>query len=145
MFRFQITPFHALSLQALYDILHLRDLVFVVGQKITCEPEVDGLDPRAMHVEVHDAHGALVATARVFIQEAPIIVGRVATRPDLQRSGVGTWMMTQLGEWLGDRPALLHAQAHLEPWYARLGWQRCSDVYLEAQIPHVSMRRPALP
>ena len=142
MFTFAITPFDALSLTGLYDILHLRDLVFVVGQKITCEPEVDGLDPAASHVEVRDEAGRLVATARVFLGESPIIVGRGATRPDLQRSGVGTWMMQRLGEWLGDRPALLHAQAHLEDWYARLGWTRCSDTYLEAEIPHVSMRRP---
>jgi ElaA protein len=145
MFRFDIRPFDALSLRELYDILALRDRVFVVGQKITDEPEVDGLDPRAWHAQVLDEKGVLVATLRVFLDEEPAIVGRVATEPTRQGQGIGTWMMTQCQAWLGDRPAMMHAQAYLEGWYGRLGWQAYGERYLECGIPHVSMRRPGRP
>jgi len=145
MFTFDIRPFDQLTLRELYDILALRDRVFVVGQKITSEPEVDGLDPRAWHAQVVDDNGTLVATLRVFLDETPAVVGRVATDPTRQGQGIGSWMMTELQAWLGDRPAMMHAQAYLEGWYGRLGWQSYGQHYLEAGIPHVSMRRPGLP
>ena len=44
---------------------------------------------------------------------------------------------------IGDRPAAMSAQAHLEAWYTRVGWQRVGDVYDEANIPHVKMIRNA--
>jgi len=138
-----ITPFEALTLRGMYDLLHLRDIVFVVGQKVTSEPEVDGRDPECLHVAVH-RDGELLATARIFHQESPIMVGRIAVRPDLQGQGVGTWMMARIGEWLGSKPAEMHAQAHLERWYTRCGWQRFGDEFIEAEIRHVSMRRPAI-
>lgn len=137
------TTFHTfddLSLRALYDILHLRDLVFVVGQGITCEPEVDGRDPECTHAQLRDADGTLLATARVFHQVAPLVVGRVAVHPTHQRGGIGTRLMRDLQAWLGPRPAVLHAQAHLEGWYASLGWVRHGPLFVEAEIPHVEMR-----
>lgn len=135
-----IKHFDELSSREIYDILHLRDVVFVVGQKITAVPEVDGLDPQCAHVRAF-VDGALAGTARIFVDEDPLVVGRVAVRPDLQRSGIGTRMMEFVGEWLDGRPAELHAQAYLEAWYARLGWTRFGDPFEEAEIPHVMMRR----
>lgn len=134
-----IKPFDELTTRELYDILHLRDVVFVVGQKITAVPEVDGLDPQCSHVRAF-LDDRLVGTARIFVDESPLVVGRVAVHPDLQRSGVGTEMMRFVGEWLGARPAELHAQAYLEDWYARLGWERFGEPFEEAEIPHVMMR-----
>lgn len=139
---FAVKAFDSLSLRELYDVLHLRDLVFVVGQGITSEPEVDGEDPLAHHGLVRDPLGRLVGTFRLFLGESPIRVGRIAVHPELQRGGVGTEMMRRLADYLGDRPALMHAQAYLEPWYRRLGWQSYGERYLEAEIEHISMRKP---
>lgn len=133
--------FYALSLDELYGLLWLRDEVFVVGQKITAECEVDGLDPQCVHVLGRDDAGKIVACARLFMHKQPIKVGRVAVHPSLQRTGMGTHLMRYVNELLGDRPAAMSAQAHLEPWYASLGWQRVGDVYDEADIPHVYMTR----
>jgi len=49
-------------------------------------------------------------------------------------------MMKAIQTWLGDDEAELHAQAYLEDWYGDLGWQRVGDEYMEAEIPHVTMR-----
>ena len=43
---------------------------------------------------------------------------------------------------LGGRPAKMSAQAHLESWYAGLGWVVVGDPYFEANIPHIAMKRP---
>jgi ElaA protein len=136
---FEICHFDDLSAREVYDLLHLRDLVFVVGQQITAEPEVDGLDPDCMHARLV-VDGSPIATARIFHEKAPMIVGRVAVHPDSQRQGIGTVLMRHLQDWLGERPAELHAQSHLEEWYASLGWERFGEEFVEAQIPHVMMR-----
>ncbi len=139
MLRFDIQHFDELTAREVYDLMHLRDLVFVVGQKITAVAEVDGLDPDCAHARAF-ADDRLVGTARLFVDERPVIVGRVAVHPDVQRSGVGTEMMLFIQEWLGDRHAELHAQAYLEGWYASLGWRRFGEEFVEAEIPHVMMR-----
>lgn len=131
--------FDELTTRELYDLLHLRDLVFVVGQKITAVPEIDGLDPQCVHARLVDGDGVLLGTARIFAAQRPLVVGRVAVHPDRQRGGVGTVLMQQIQQWLGDRPAELHAQAHLEAWYTRLGWRRVGELFEEAEIPHVTM------
>ena len=136
--RFQIKAFDDLELRELYDILWLRNEVFVVGQKITAEPEVDGRDPECEHVLLHE-HDQLVGTARIFHQKDPIVVSRISVRTERQRGGLGGFMMERINRHLGNRTAELHAQAHLEDWYRELGWERVGEEYIEAEIPHVTM------
>jgi len=142
--RFVHRPFAELSLMELHDILWLRNEVFVHGQKITDEPEVDGHDPECTHVfGVDDTSGRTVATARVFLGKTPVKVGRVAVALDTQRGGVGTALMHAVHDVIGDRRATLSAQAYLQRWYERLGWIAEGGIYDEAGIPHIWMVRPA--
>lgn len=134
-----IKDFHALTLMELHDIFHLRDIVFVVGQKITAVSEIDGEDPNCAHAMLREGD-ILVGTARIFAHQNPIVVGRVAIHTDFQRRGLGTILMQGVQSWIGQRPAELHAQAHLEDWYTELGWVRYGDVFEEAEIPHVHMK-----
>lgn len=138
---FSHKPFDALTLMELHDLFWLRNEVFVFYQKITAEPEVDGLDPEAVHILGRDADGKMVATARLFMAGDVVKVGRVAVHQDLHRAGVGTALMEYAHEVIGDRPAALSAQAYLRAWYQRLGWQPKGDEYDEAEIPHVYMTR----
>ena len=140
---FDIRPFDALSVEELYDILYLRNRVFVAQQEITAEPDVDGRDPDAHHAmlwlgaggaEESTAQRSMLGTARIFVSESassssnpsgelePAVIGRVAVDPNRQRQGHGTELMKQIQSWLGDRPAELHAQAYLQEWYEGLGW-----------------------
>jgi ElaA protein len=131
-------PYDALGRDALYELLQLRCEVFVVGQAITAVPEIDGRDPACTHARLFEGD-ALVGTARLVESDEPISVGRVAVHPDRQREGIGTYLMERIQARLGDRRAELHAQAHLEDWYASLGWERVGDVFMEAEMPHVHM------
>lgn len=139
---FSAKPFDDLTLRELYALLWLRDEVFVVGQKITAESEVDGEDPECTHVLGRDGDGKVVATARLFLGKSPVKVGRVAVHPRLQGQGVGSQLMLYINDLIGDRPAAMSAQAHLERWYGSVGWRRIGDVYSEAEIDHVKMVRP---
>lgn len=139
---FSAKPFDELTLRELYALLWLRDEVFVVGQKITAESEVDGEDPECTHVLGRDADGKIVATARLFLGKSPVKVGRVAVHPRLQGQSVGTQLMRYVNDLIGDRPSAMSAQAHLERFYGLVGWRRIGDVYSEAEIDHVQMVRP---
>jgi ElaA protein len=138
---FSAKPFHRLTLMELHDLLRLRTEVFVVGQKITVESEIDGKDPECTHVLGQDAAGEMVATARLFLGTDPVKVGRVAVHPALQRTGLGTDLMEHVHGLLAGRRAAMSAQAHLVPWYARLGWTPVGPVYDEAEIPHRRLER----
>ena len=127
-------------MRQLHDIFWLRSVVFVVGQKITSEPEVDGLDPECDHALLWE-DDRLVGTARIFSKQRPVVVGRVAVHPEHQSKGLGTKLMLAIQEHLGHLPCELHAQAHLERWYTQLGWRREGEVFVEAEIEHVMMVR----
>jgi len=136
----RILPFEALTLRDLYSVLELRCQVFVVEQKITVEPELDGRDHECAHVLV-EANGGLVATARVFTAADPLVIGRVAVARSKRRAGLGSALMHALARHYEGRSLLVHARAELEPWYARLGFRAQGPVYLEAELPHVTMVR----
>lgn len=138
---FSIKPYEELSKDELYEILWLRDVVFVVGQKITAVSEIDGEDPRCSHAMLY-LGDRLVGTARIFEERSPMVIGRVAIHTDYQGQGLGSELMREVQQHLGDRASLLHAQAHLERWYTHLGWRREGDEFMEAEIPHVSMVWP---
>lgn len=140
--RFEYMRYEELDLRRLHDVFWLRNVVFVVGQKITSEPEVDGRDPECSHAMLW-LGDRLIGTARVFDAEDPVVVGRVAVLPELQRGGWGTTLMEHVQEAIAGERAELHAQAHLEAWYTRLGWARVGEVFYEAEIPHVMMVRDA--
>lgn len=143
MHRFEFKHFHELSLDELYEIMWLRNIVFVVGQKITSEPEIDGFDRECVHAMLY-VDERLIGTARVFMGRSPVKVGRVAIHIDEQGKGYGTILMRHVqDEVIKGREALLYAQAHLEPWYTSLGWVREGELFVEAEIDHVTMRRPA--
>lgn len=141
--RIQIKPFHELSLKQLHACLMLRAEVFVVDQRICVEADPDALDPQCHHVLAWRGD-ELVGTARLLpLQEDKgIKVGRVAVGRDDQRQGIGSQMMRHIQSWIASQQGtsgVMSAQAHLERWYAGLGWVREGDRYTEAQIDHVRM------
>lgn len=72
-------------------------------------------------------------------------IGRVVTAPSIRSRGIGHELMEQALEnaektW-PDQPIYLSAQAHLQGYYARYGFEPVGEVYLEDEIPHIGMRR----
>lgn len=133
--------FEELSKAELYELLWLRDRVFVVGQKITALSEIDGEDPNWHHLLAYRG-GKLVGYARLKWLERPVKIGRIAIDPELQGQGLGSELMHEIHRLLGPRPGFMHAQAYLRAWYERLGWRVCGEPFDEAEIEHLPMERP---
>jgi ElaA protein len=131
--------FDELSARELYAIVALRERVFVVEQACVYL-DADGLDPIARHVWL----GNVSAYCRVIPaggRFAEASIGRVVTAPEARGTGLGRDLMTRVLARYGDQPIRIAAQAHLERFYAELGFARASDVFDEDGIPHIYMLR----
>src|SRR5690554_7655894 len=63
--KIQIKAFNELSVDELYEVLHLRNLVFVVEQNCAYL-DIDHKDDQAHHVMIYDDENILIAYARIF-------------------------------------------------------------------------------
>ena len=136
--------FDELSAGTLYDLLALRSRVFVVEQRCAYD-DLDGLDRVARHLWASDG-AEIAAYLRIIpagVKYAEVSIGRVVVAPAHRGTGLGQVLMRRGIAAAGGAAIRLGAQAHLERFYADLGFQRASDVYDEDGIPHVEMVRPA--
>jgi predicted GNAT family N-acyltransferase len=143
--------------QDLDAVYALRHEVFVVGQGVPVELERDELDAGADHAVALDAAGEVVGTGRLvdgrIDQEGRLepaspgtvgTVGRMAVAASARGSGTGRALLDLLVARAAERglPAVeLHAQLHARAFYERAGFTPFGDVYLEAGIEHLGMRR----
>jgi ElaA protein len=128
----------------LYPLLRLRVDVFVVEQDCPY-PDLDGRDllPDTLQVWAQDADGTVLGVIRVLRagSDRPAI-GRVATSAAARGRGVAGALIEHGITLCGRGVTIdLHAQAHLEQWYARFGFVQDGEPYDEDGIPHVPMSR----
>lgn len=69
---------------------------------------------------------------------------QMAVDTDYQGKGLGQALVQHLEQELtkeGYREVVLHARQTATPFYAKLGYEFCSEEYLEIGIPHRNMRK----
>ncbi len=148
----QWSTFDQLDVHQLYALLALRQEVFVVEQACLFQ-DIDGADQASWHLlgwQVHDGKPALVAYLRCIppgIKGPEAAIGRVVNAASARGTGLGRELFAQglertLQVYPG-QPICLAAQQRLEGFYASFGFVTCSAAYLEDDIWHVDMRRPA--
>ncbi len=137
--------FVELTVDELYEIVALREAVFVVEQ--TCPyQDADGLDPKCRHLWGTADDGEIDAYCRIVPagdKFAEVSIGRVITSARARGTGLGKELMRRGIAACGPGPIRIGAQAHLEKFYGDLGFVRASDLYDEDGIPHIEMLRPA--
>jgi ElaA protein len=134
--------FSELTTGELYAIIALREQVFVVEQRCVYL-DADGVDPQCRHLWATDG-GEIVAYLRLIppgVKYSEAAIGRVIIAQRMRGTGLGRELMRRGLAATGAVPVRLGAQAHLEKFYADLGFRRVSDVYDEDGIPHVEMLR----
>ena len=141
--------FAALSRRDLYDVLRLRQMIFIVEQRCAFA-DADGFDIEAVHALGRSQAGELVAVARLLPPgcKYPMpSIGRLAVAKHARGSGhARTMVASALSEVERRHPGLpirLDAQIHLERLYASFGFGRVGEPFDEDGILHVSMQRAA--
>ena len=145
---FKCIRFEALSLQELYEVLALRNEVFIVEQNCPFQ-DLDGKDQSAWHCLGFDNSQKLVAYTRLFEKsiyyEGFVSIGRVVTSPKARGGGIGKILMQKSIEYcrqlFGNEPIKIGAQVYLLKFYESLGFQSIGQDYLEDGIEHTIMVR----
>lgn len=137
---------HAFSAVELYALLKLRVDVFVVEQACAY-PELDGKDTEALHLRLL-IDGDTAAYARLWRPaDAAPRIGRVLVAPGHRGKRLGEAVMQEAiracETYFAGEPIALSAQSHLERFYRSLGFTPTSEEYVEDDIPHIDMQRPA--
>jgi ElaA protein len=149
MMKWHWLPFQELSAAQLYAAMQLRQRVFVVEQ--TCLfLDADGIDLHSWHGLGYLPSGELGAYARIVPPgkafEYPSI-GRVVTAPELRGSGGGYELMQQAmlhtTKLFPGHQVKIGAQAHLQRFYARFGFEPMGELYDEDGISHIHMLAPS--
>jgi ElaA protein len=146
----QWSRFSELTPEDLYEVVRLREEVFVVEQQCAYI-DADGRDPHAWHL-LGWSDGAkgrkLLAYARIFepgVRYTEGSIGRVVTAPQARGTGVGKTLMAEalrrLEGLAPGRPIKIAAQRRLEKFYSELGFKTASAPYEEDGIIHVDMLR----
>jgi ElaA protein len=135
----RVASFRNLDTTTLYGILKLRADVFVVEQDCVY-PDLDGRDtePGTRHLWV-ERNGNIRAYLRILSNGAEERIGRVVTAPDARGNGLAGRLIAEALIVIGNRPTVLHAQAHLKDYYARFGFEQTGPEFMEDGIPHVPM------
>ena len=138
-----------LDAATLYELLKLRVEVFVVEQACPY-PELDGVDLLAetRHFWLEDSDGEVISTLRLM-EEHPgghkgFRIGRVCTKRAYRGHGHTARLMQAALAEVGDYPCRINAQTYLEDMYARHGFVRDGEEFLDDGIPHVPMIRGGL-
>ena len=119
----------------------VRHTVFVIGQNVPPEIEVDALDPECFHFLASDLDGNPVGTARVDHEGH---IGRVAVLEAWRGCGVGTALMEAAVECVREQKlpaALLNSQTSAARFYEKLGFAAEGEEFMEAGIPHIAMSK----
>ena len=131
------------------EVAALRTRVFVEEQGVPPEIEQDDRDATAVHALSRDDAGRVVATGRLLVgHDGTATIGRMAADAEVRGRGYGAAVLDELHRQAvlrGVREVELHAQVTARRFYERAGYSAVGDVYEEAGIAHVTMRRALRP
>lgn len=143
--KIEIKAFNQLSVHELYNLLALRNEVFIMEQNCVYQ-DLDGYDDKALHVMITDNDG-LSAYARIFdsgIKYKTSSIGRVIVSPRKRNLKLGHVLVETaingIQEHFKTKEITISAQEHLQNFYKSHGFVTVSGSYLEDDIPHVEMQ-----
>jgi ElaA protein len=146
MISFSCIPFHQLSPQELYDILQLRQEVFVVEQNCPYL-DCDDKDQASWHLMGRNTAGDLLCYTRLLPKGLAYAdytsIGRVASSQKARGTGAGKILMQKSIEMcfhlFGNQAIKIGAQSYLLRFYEGFGFRSTGEEYLEDGIPHTKM------
>ncbi|MGV8914865.1 MAG: GNAT family N-acetyltransferase [Kaistella sp.] len=144
----KIKAFEELSVAELYEILQIRQQVFIVEQ--TCYYlDADGSDEKAVHIWA-EKNGQIVAYCRIFdenIKYPEASIGRVLTHPAFRNVSLGKVLLgiaiNTIETKFRTNEVRISAQNYLLRFYEEFGFRKTGKSYLEDDIPHTEMLRTA--
>ena len=136
--------FDTISKEELYDVLSLRQRVFIIEQDCFYE-DLDYSDQDANHLLLYQDN-KLIGYSRVFppgIKYYAASIGRIVTDLDYRGKGYGKSITHESIQFLKNNfpesDITISAQYRLVDFYENLGFETEGNVYLEDDIDHIKM------
>lgn len=138
----QVRKFEDLSIYELYELLRIRNSVFIVEQNCSYL-DIDGIDQQSFHMWI-ELNGQILACLRFFQSpddEHDVQIGRVISTK--RRSGYGQKILHAAVQEIKSRfsadSIVLEAQVYAIPFYEKEGFRTVSEPFDEDGIDHVRM------
>lgn len=129
----------------LYQVLKIRVDVFVVEQTAFFA-DLDGRDIEdGTLIAWAQEDNTVLATIRILTEDDHLVVGRVATAFSARGRGLAGELLRRAVEAHGAHELRMDAQKRLAGWYGTFGFAVSGPEYIEDDILHVPMTRPAQP
>ncbi|MBI9015159.1 MAG: GNAT family N-acetyltransferase [Clostridiales bacterium] len=141
---YNIKHYDLLTKDELYQIMKLRNEVFVVEQTCVYQ-DIDGKDLDAYHLCCYEGD-ELIGYLRILnpgLSYKEMSIGRVLVKDTYRDKKIGKLIMEEsinyIKEVLNQTVVRISAQAYLQKFYTSLGFDTVSEEYLEDDIPHIEM------
>ena len=124
----------------------IRKEVFVKEQGVPLADEFDEFDKLnglSEHILVYH-HAKPVGTGRIRWVNDLGKLERICILEPFRKLGLGKVIISaleEIAEEKGVSQVKLHAQTHAESFYAKLGYQTSSSMFIEDGIPHILMMK----
>ena len=145
----EVTAFKSLKVEKLYDIISLRQEIFIVEQDCPYI-DADGIDTKCIHISGYHKKN-LIAYSRIMpkgINYKEASIGRIITKKEYRGFGIGNKLVSisidEIYKNYGNQPIRLSGQIYARDFYEKLGFVGEGKEYLEDGIPHISMFKPTL-
>ncbi|MDR2828748.1 MAG: GNAT family N-acetyltransferase [Acholeplasmatales bacterium] len=142
-----IKKFNLLKPSEIYEILNVRNNVFVVDQQIYYV-DTDFLDPESTFIFYKDkTTDKIVGTLRLIpktkVFEDAYCFGRFCVLKEYQNKGIGSLILEAALEYFikeyPEEKLRIHAQSYLLDFYLKYGFVKEGDVFEIEGIPHIEM------
>ncbi|HYK72546.1 MAG TPA: GNAT family N-acetyltransferase [Pseudoneobacillus sp.] len=129
--------------EELQDAFTIRKKVFVEEQNVPLEEEIDQFEDDSTHFVLYNDEQAIGA-GRFRILDGLGKVERICVMEEARGTGAGKEIMLGIEEYakrLDISSLKLNAQTHAIPFYERLGYVVVSEKFMDAGIPHKTMKK----
>jgi len=125
----------------LEKVFIIRKEVFVRGQNVPEEMEIDGEDDKAIHIIVL-LKNKPIGCARIRITDNKAKLERISVLAEYRGKGYGKDLVKFLVKFCLDkkvREIYMHAQYYLKNFYSDFGFIERGEIFDEAGIKHIEM------
>lgn len=129
--------------EELQKVYAIRQTVFVVEQNCPPEEEFDAYEEKCTHFLLMDEEEPIGA-ARLRDYNGVAKLERICVLKDKRKSGAGKTIvlgMESYAKLKGYTSFFLNAQEQAIGFYEKLGYTVCSETFMDANIPHRSMKK----
>lgn len=129
--------------QELKDAFSVRNRVFIKEQNVPAEEEIDHEEANSTHFVLYE-NNEPIGAGRFRIVDGYGKVERICVLKEFRKSGAGKTIMNTIEQYALKNEVStlkLNAQTHAIPFYHSIGYETVSEEFLDAGIPHKSMKK----